>query len=104
MLLQYQKMASANILDYKKPLTQKSYNGSLIKFTTNLFAVLDWNSATLLFRDFPALLVSYLAAVWFRNVSENRKEFDYHELLVYNSGVATYLQYRNMLIAQVYLW
>ncbi len=81
----------------------KSCKGSLIKYTTNLFAVLDWNSATLLFRDFPALLVCYLPTVWFRNVSENQKEFDYHELLVYNTGVATYLQYRNIIMAQVYL-
>ncbi len=62
----------------------KSYSGSLIKYTTDLFAVLDWNSATLFFGDFPALLVSYLPTVWFGNVPENKREFDYHELLVHN--------------------
>jgi hypothetical protein len=33
-----------------------------------LFTVLDWNSATLLFRNLSALLVSYLPTVWFGNV------------------------------------
>ncbi len=57
----------------------------LIKYTTDLFAVLDWNSATFLFWDFPALLVSYLSTVWFGNVPENQKMFDYPELLVNDS-------------------
>ncbi len=94
------------MLDRKVGITAKSYHGSLIKikYATDLFAVLDWNSATLLFGNFPALLVSYLPTVWFSNVPENRKEFDYHELLVNNSDVATFLQYLNIIMAQVYLW
>jgi hypothetical protein len=50
-----------------------------------LFAVLDWNSATLLFRDLSALLVSYLPTVWFGNVPVHKSPNSERENRV-NSG------------------